>query len=220
MKMMNDDARRLLAGGMREMGIPFGEGTIEKIDLFLRELLRWNRKTNLIGKSDVETIILRHVLDSLSCFRLLESPDRTILDVGAGAGFPSVVLALIDPSRSIDAVERRGKRAAFLRNVACILGLERFRVIQADARELDERYDIVLFRAVGDLESLYGISRRVVKEDGMIIAFKGKISEINREMERLRESVGPEEDLRMRVEKVKIPHLSDEERNIVIIETG
>lgn len=212
------DRRRLLEGGLKALGIKPSPQMLGSFKTFLDELLLWNRKTNLVGTSDEKDIIIRHILDSLTVYNLLKNKGRTIIDVGAGAGFPSIPLSIIEPSLRITAVERRSRRAAFLENVRTILQLKNYRIICRDVREVGERFDVVLFRGVGELKNLYMLSKKILKEKGMIIAFKGKIKEINKEMERLKSQL-KDTSVKFRVQKVTTPYLEEEERNIVIIET-
>jgi 16S rRNA (guanine527-N7)-methyltransferase len=209
---------RLLQAGFKGLGLRPRDGVLEDMSLFIDELIRWNRRTNLIGTSDREQIIVRHVLDSLTVYPLVQSKNGSILDLGAGAGFPSLPLSILDPSLCIAAVERRSRRAAFLRAMAAALGLDNLRVMERDVRELRETFDIVLARAVGELSVLYTLAARVVKEGSVIIAYKGRLSEIDREMKGLQEKVQGKQEYNIRVQRVQVPHLSEEERNIVIIE--
>jgi 16S rRNA (guanine527-N7)-methyltransferase len=210
------ERERLLEGGLKTLGINPSPKMLSAFNTFLDELLLWNRKTNLVGTSDVGDIIIRHILDSLTVYEILKNSDRTIVDVGAGAGFPSIPLSIVEPSLRITAVERRSKRVAFLENVSTILGLRNYRVIGKDVKEVSERFDIVLFRGFGELRLLYRLSRNILNEKGMIIAFKGKIMEINKEMERLNSQL-KDSNIRFRVKKVTTPYLEEEERNIVIM---
>jgi 16S rRNA (guanine527-N7)-methyltransferase len=209
---------QLLDQGLRELGIEPVETIIHAFGILLEELLLWNSRTNLVGTSDRREIIVRHILDSLSVYHLLSHRKGTILDIGAGAGFPSLPLAIVSPYRDIAAVEKRRRRAAFLQNVQSRLGLHNFRVFERDVRELGERFDIVVARAVGPLPVLYTLARRVLKERAVIIAFKGKIEEIDREMKSLEEKMKGSGDHNIRIQRVKVPHLKEEERNVVIIE--
>jgi len=71
---------------------------------------------------------------------------------------------------------------------------------------------------VGELSVLYTLAARVVKEGSVIIAYKGRLSEIDREMKGLQEKVRGKQEYTVRIQRVQVPHLSEEERNIVIIE--
>jgi 16S rRNA (guanine527-N7)-methyltransferase len=209
---------RILADGLARLGIDRAPGLLERFQLFIDELLTWNKKTNLVGTSDPDEVVRRHILDSLSALRLIKGRATPILDIGAGAGFPSVPLALADGALLFHAVEKRKKRAMFLRNVAVILGLKNLTVFEKDVRELKGAYDTVVARGVGDLLELFRLAERFLKERGMIIAYKGKMSEIEKEVARLRADGKNGKNLSLRIQKVDVPSLEEEERNIVIIE--
>jgi 16S rRNA (guanine527-N7)-methyltransferase len=198
--------RDLLEGGLRMLGIEHNERTLGVLSLFIDELLLWNGKMNLVGTSDEREIVVRHVLDSLSVYPFIKHVREPILDIGAGAGFPSVPLAVVDGSLTLD-------------NTAVILGLSNFRVLGCDIRDVKERHLVVLARGVGELLLLYELTRTILEEKGMIIAFKGKLSEIEREVGRLKGKVRVDKDVNLHIHKVEVPYLDDEERNIVIIET-
>ncbi len=209
----------LLNAGLQELGIEKRERTIQMFSIYLQELLLWNRKTNLIGTSETKEIIIRHVFDSLTVYHLLKSEKGSILDIGTGAGFPSIPLKIVDDSLRISAVERRKRRVWFLRNAVVLLGFEDFPILDCDVRDVKEEYDIILARGLGKLKVLYELTRRIVKEKSMIIAFKGKITEIEKEMSRLKESTNNDKGVNLHIQRVKVPYLDKEERNIVIIET-
>jgi 16S rRNA (guanine527-N7)-methyltransferase len=210
---------QILAEGLELLGIERTERMLSRFSSFIGELFLWNRHTNLVGTETVDGIITRHILDSLSVYYLLKDQKGSILDIGAGAGFPSVPLKIADPSLSIAACERRRRRAAFLRNVTVLLGIDDMRVEERDVREVHGEFDIAVARGIGDLDHIVSLTHGHLKESAMIIAFKGKITEIEREMERLRESSGANERMHIDVQKVKVPYLDKEERNIVIIKT-
>lgn len=210
--------RALLREGLSALGVSPGREVVDSLLLFLQELLRWNTRTNLVGTSDPGEIITRHILDSLTVLHLLKQEKRPILDVGAGAGFPSIPLSVADRELRVHAAERRRKRAAFLRNVSVMLGLPGYTVLERDVCHLNGRYGVILSRAVSGLPRLLADTRKLREEGAVIIAFKGKMSEIDREMEQLRRSLPRDAGYRFRVERVRPPG-RDEERNIVIIET-
>ena len=112
MRSFKNSGRDLLKEGLTGLKIEATKKVLDSLVLFIEELVLWNRKTNLIGTSDVTEIITRHIFDSLTVYPLLKARKGSILDIGAGAGFPSVPLAIVDETLSICAVERRRKRAS------------------------------------------------------------------------------------------------------------
>jgi len=217
---LNIDEIFILENGMEQLGINVFTETLEKFSLFIEELLFWNRRTNLVGTNNVREIIVKHILDSLSIYPLLGSGILTILDIGSGAGFPGIPLAVVSNRFKVTAVEKRSKRAGFLRNTSNILRLNNFEVIEKDIRDVNssKKYDVITARGFGDLLTIYKTAKNYVEVGGMIIAFKGKISELEKEVSRLKENVN-EDEIRINIEEVKVPYLDNEERHVVIIET-
>lgn len=215
---LEGDEIELLERGISTLGIGKSQSILDKFARFIEELLLWNKKTNLVGSSTPVDIIVRHVLDSLTVYHLLKGEKGSILDLGAGAGFPSIPLKIVDDDLKITIVEKRRKRVAFLRNIEVILGLKNLSILEGDIRNLKSLYDVILARGVGELKLLYELTKRVRKESSMIIAFKGKMAEIEKEMSRLREKRTGDKDISFHVHRVQVPHLDEEERNIVVIE--
>ena len=211
--------RDLLSYGLYALGIEVNQKIMDRFSLFIEELFLWNSKTNLVGTSSRREVIIRHIFDSLSVYNLLKNRKGSILDVGAGAGFPSIPLAIVDDTLSIYAVERRARRASFLKNAAVLLKIDNFSVLECDMRDVKGLFDTILARGVAELARLYDFSKGLMKERSMIIAFKGKITEIEKEVARLKGKAADNREINLRVQKVKVPYLDEEERNIVIIET-
>jgi len=142
----------LLEEGLSHFNIDVLTDTIEKFTLFINELIFWNHKTNLIGTNNPREIILKHILDSLTIYKSLGKRNLTILDIGSGAGFPSIPLAMVWNGYQITAVERRSKRAGFLRNVSNMLGLKNYIVKESDIRDLskDVKYNGITARAFSE----------------------------------------------------------------------
>ena len=216
---LQKNSRDLLTDGLNGLRIESTKNVLDSLVLFLEELVLWNRRTNLIGTSDETEIITRHILDSLTVYPLLKARKGSILDIGAGAGFPSVPLAIVDETLSICAVERRRKRASFLKSAVLLLGTGNLTVLECDARDVKGRFETIMARGVGELALLYELSKGLLKERTMIIAFKGKITEIEKEVSRLKGKQAENGDYNLHIQKVKVPSLEEEERNIVIIET-
>jgi 16S rRNA (guanine527-N7)-methyltransferase len=121
-----------------------------------------------------------HVVDSLTG---LEVPElrraRRIADVGAGAGFPGLVLATVLPSAGVDLVESVGRKCEFIRRAAAAAGIANVRVVNLRSEELAaaegrEAYDVVTARAVGRLSTLAELASPLLKPNGVLVAWKGK----------------------------------------------
>ena len=147
---------------------------ISKFEQYLKLLLQWNEKFNLTAITDVNEIEEKHFIDSIELVKYFDVKNKTLLDVGSGAGFPGIPLAIVEPTLRITLLESNGKRVSFLNEVKKELDLENVEIIQGRAEELGtrEKYDIVTARAVKELNVLLEICFYLVKVGGYFIAYK------------------------------------------------
>lgn len=132
----------LIRKGANTLQVPIDQGVAEALWTLIEHLLRWNRKINLVGPCDPLQAIDRHIHDGLGMLRLLDDPEvRDVTtdwtDVGAGAGLPSLVLAIARPDWRFRLVEPIGKKVAFIREAASTLGLTGVEVIQGRMESLE-----------------------------------------------------------------------------------
>ncbi len=142
--------------------------------LLLEELERWNARVNLTAIRDPAAMITAHLLDSLVVRPLLDGV--RIADVGTGAGFPGLPLAIAEPERRFVLLDRQRKKIAFIEHVIARIGLENVSAVQARAQDYapDECFDTVIARAVGPLGRLVAMAGHLVAEGGVFIAMKGR----------------------------------------------
>ena len=145
-----------------------------KYELLLDELERWNRKVNLTAVRDRDAMVTAHIGDSLSAQPLLEG--ETILDVGTGAGFPGLPLAIAEPGRKFVLVDSNNKKIRFVDHAVRLLGLDNVEAVQARTEDFAPgyRFDTVIARAVATLSRLLEIAGHHVGEDGVFVALKGR----------------------------------------------
>lgn len=145
-----------------------------------RELLAWSEQFNLTAIRDVEGIRTKHFLDSFSCvLAWKETPPRSLVDVGTGAGFPGIPLKILYPAMRLTLVESVGKKANFCRHMVEVLKLEAVDVVTARAEEAGqmpghrEVYDWAVARAVANLPVLTEYLLPLVQVGGAMLAQKG-----------------------------------------------
>jgi len=140
----------------------------------LDELARWNKKVNLTAIRDPAEMITGHLLDSLVARPFLHG-DR-ILDVGTGAGFPGLPLAICEPERRYELIDGNNKKIMFVQHVVTLLKLGNVAAIKARTEDYApaERFDTVIARAVGPLARLVDMAGHHVREDGVFVALKGR----------------------------------------------
>lgn len=200
------------ADGIRGLGLDYTEEVGERIEAYLDELELWNRRLNLV-KATPDALVTHHLLDSLAGLPMIRAlPHETVADIGSGAGFPGIPLALFLPDASFVLVERSSRRAGFLRNVVTLLELrERVRVVECDLADLRERYPVVTFRAFRSLPEFAPALLEAVLPGGAIVAFKGRRASVEREIGEIGPIVASWE-----LHPVSVPGLG-EERVILIL---
>ena len=151
----------------------------EQMFLLSERLVEVNKVMNLTAITDEDGIILRHLVDSVLISEYFE-PNSTVIDVGCGAGFPSLPLAILRPDLKICALDSTEKRIRYVDETAKILGLENVRAVAARAEDFAklpehrEKYDYATARAVASLPMLCELTIPFVKVGGSLIAMKSK----------------------------------------------
>ncbi|MBI1909703.1 MAG: 16S rRNA (guanine(527)-N(7))-methyltransferase RsmG [Deltaproteobacteria bacterium] len=119
--MFSSDEKNFLVGGLRPFGISLSEINLQKLASLVEALLEWNSRINLTAITKKEEVLEKHLIDSLALLPHLN--DGSLMDVGAGAGFPGLPVAIIQPERRIVLVEATRKKVEFIREVVRILDL-------------------------------------------------------------------------------------------------
>lgn len=152
--------------------------TYEKLKNYQALVLEWNSKFNLISKSTEATIWERHIVDSLQLIKYIINEDKILLDLGSGAGFPGVVLAIacqeIYPDLQINLVESIGKKTAFLHAVNEQLNLN-MEIHQERIEKLNiGKVDVITSRALAVLPKLLDYAKPFCKKETRLILPKGE----------------------------------------------
>jgi 16S rRNA (guanine527-N7)-methyltransferase len=151
---------------------PFVELTPEKLaqtSTYVDLLLKWNGKINLTAVRDAESIVARHFGESFfAAKRLAPKPGDTVIDLGSGAGFPGLPLAMLAPAVRVTLIESNGKKAAFLNEVIFALQLKNAKVFSQRAETFLDRADLVVMRAVEKFEKALAVALGMVREGGRI----------------------------------------------------
>ncbi len=170
-----------LASYAAQCGVAEPDAFAERCEALRLLLVKANEVTNLTRIVEPEDYAAKHVADSLSiacCFPELASERFEIADIGCGAGFPSLVLALAFPKLRLTAIDSIGKKTAFVESAAKELGLGNLRVITGRSRELNcrgefkHRFDIVTARAVAAAAVIVADARNFPNRNGRFILYK------------------------------------------------
>ena len=164
-----------------EYGLNLTEDQISAFNKYYELLYEWNKKINLTAITEPKDVAIKHMVDSLSCFKAdLFKENTSLIDVGTGAGFPGLPLKIFYPSLKLTLLDSLNKRVKFLQLVVDELGLKDVEVIHARSEEAArnkkyrEKFDLATARAVGRLPIICEYCLPFVKDGGTFIALKGR----------------------------------------------
>lgn len=169
----------ILSQGLADMGISPPQGAVDKLCRYGELLLEQNRVMNLTAITEPEQVARLHFLDSAALLTWGGGmAGKTVVDVGTGAGFPGMVLKILEPSLSLTLVDSMGKRVSWLEKVCKALSLDNVRCFHARAEELAldpefrDRFDIATSRAVAAFPALCELCLPYVAPGGVFLAMK------------------------------------------------
>jgi 16S rRNA (guanine527-N7)-methyltransferase len=163
-----------LLDGARALGIELDETQLARLMAHLDALDEWGQRMNLTAIRERSQQVTKHLLDSLTVVPWLRGP--RIADVGSGAGFPGIPLAIVLPQWHFALIESTGKKCRFLEHVRDTLGLGNVEVVQSRAESYrpEVKFDTVLARAVGPVADLTRNAGALVAAGGRLLAMKGR----------------------------------------------
>ena len=162
-----------LIAGMKEIDIKIDKRFIDKLLIYINILKKWNKKINLTAVTNDFDIVKHHFFDSLAVSKFIEQ--KKILDVGSGAGFPGIILALCDATRQVTLVDKVGKKAAFMKQICLELNLKNVSVIHSRVEEIStNKYDAIIARAFGDMSLLMSLTQNLISDKGVWYGMKSK----------------------------------------------
>ena len=162
---------------IKKLGIFPTLGQLEKLEIFYKLLIQWNKKINLTRITSIDDVYLKHFYDSLTIVKVCDlTKEKTLCDVGSGAGFPGIVLKIMFPNLKIKLIDSLQKRVNYLNEVIKELDLDNIEAIHSRGEDYHEKFDIVTSRAVANIEKLVNYTMHLVKEEGVFVAMKGDIS--------------------------------------------
>jgi len=166
-----------LLDGARALALDLDEAQLAKLVAHLDLLDDWNTRMNLTAIRDRPSQLTKHLLDSLTMLPYLQG--ERIADVGSGAGFPGIPLAIVEPHRHFSLIESTGKKCRFLEHVRDALELKNVEVVQsrAESYKPEVRFDTVIARAVGPIADLVRVAGPLVVGGGRLLAMKGRYPE-------------------------------------------
>ncbi|OQX93649.1 MAG: 16S rRNA (guanine(527)-N(7))-methyltransferase RsmG [Tenericutes bacterium 4572_104] len=185
-----------------------------KFNKYYKTLIEANKKTNLTRITDETEVYYKHFYDSIILSKWFDLSNKTLLDIGAGAGFPSIPLKIIEPSLSITIVDSLNKRIIFLKELIEQLNFKDIKLIHGRAEEYPYRnhFDLVTSRAVAKLNILIELTLPFVRVGGYFIAYKSI-----RYKEELEEATTGIKKLGGEIEAIKEYSISKDEMHVLIL---
>lgn len=204
-----------LHNGLPELDLRLDARQEETLCAFAQAMIRKNEVMNLTAITQPEAVVKLHLLDSLTVLKAVDLKGKRLIDVGCGAGFPGVPLAIACPEAEITLLDSLGKRIAWLQTVLPQLGI-RAQCITARAEEAvaerRESYDVATSRAVARLNILLELTAPYVKVGGAVVAMKGAAAQ-----EELEEAKNAIRRLGLKLEKVHTFSIDGANHSVIVL---
>lgn len=207
-----------LVAGLQEMGLQVTAEQQQKLLDYVGLIYKWNQVHNLTAVREPLDMVTLHILDSLSILPYINAryiECKRLLDVGAGAGLPSIPLAICLPELQVTAIDAVQKKVSFMRQAKAQLGLQNFNVIhgrieaqRVPSKEMPEKFDVITSRAFSEIGLFVRLTRHLLADGGKWLAMKGVVPQ--QEFEK--SGLYPAE-----IKVLKVAGL-DAERHLIILE--
>ena len=171
---------------IKSLGINPTDKQLANLETYYDMLIEWNNKINLTRIIDKEDAYLKHFYDSLTVVRIQKLEEiNDICDVGTGAGIPGIILKIFYPHLKLTLIDSKEKKLRFIDEVIKRLDLKDTKTVHTRAEEYKEKYDLVVSRAVANIETLLKYTMHLLNKDGKLIAMKGNIDkELTKDVEK------------------------------------
>lgn len=191
-----------------QLMMEFNDDLIKRVIAYSELLMEWNKTFNLTAVRTLEGIVDKHFLDCFAINHLVQG--NRIIDIGSGAGFPGIPVALVRPDAQVVLLDSKGKKVQFLRHAVASLKITNVKVVHDRIQNVrhELNYDTALVRGLGSLSAIAEFALPVISRDGRIVAMKGKLP--NKEISAIRTPC------QVDVRQIFVPGL-DIERHCVIL---
>ena len=168
------DLKLQIQSGLNELKIDFIDEQVDLLETYKNQLLKWNKVFNLTSITDEKDVITKHFMDSLSVNHEIQGTQQ-VLDVGTGAGFQGMVVAIFNPGITFHLVDGVAKKISFLDDLKGKLGLTNVNTYheKVENLRLDTPVDIVISRAFADIKKMMDLTQHLLKTTGQFFAMKG-----------------------------------------------
>ena len=174
MKVGDKKDRGLLIEGLQRMDLALSDQVIDQLMTYLDLVEKWNRVYNLTAIRERDEMIKLHLLDSLSILNHVHV--KNILDVGSGAGFPGIVLAITKPELKVTVMDSVNKKTIFMQQVKSELALTNLDVVNSRVEDYQPTtlFEAVISRAFSNLKNMMSLTQHTLQKEGVWLAMKSK----------------------------------------------
>ncbi len=173
---MSQTLKARLESGIAKLGLTISNQQAEQLLTYLNEFYKWNRAYNLSAVRDIDAMLDRHLLDSLSVLAHVsaQSPQR-LIDVGTGGGLPGIPLAIALPDCQVTLLDSNGKKTRFLFHIKTLLKLDNVTIENRRVEQFqpEHPFDIVISRAFASLADMVSGCEHLLSPEGLFMAMKG-----------------------------------------------
>lgn len=209
-----------LKNAFEELHIPNDEEILKQYEKYMEGILNWNEKINLTAIKERKEFITKHFIDSVLCYHFSEYVNaESVVDVGTGAGFPGVPLAILSPDKEFVLADSLNKRLKVIDQLTESIGIENVTTVHGRAEELAknkkyrEKFDVCISRAVANMAVLAEYCLPFVRVGGYLLAYKGP--DAKKEAEEAKKAL---KILGGKVKRIEAVNLADFDHNIIVIE--
>ena len=187
-KNMDNTFKELFNAELNKIDIKLSDSQIDKFEKYYNHLIEKNKVMNLTAITEINDVIKKHFIDSIVLLKYYDISDKKIIDVGTGAGFPGIPLAILFPDAEFTLMDSLNKRIGFLNEVIELCDLGNVETVHSRAEDLGrnsqyrEKFDICVSRAVANLSTLLEYCIPFVKVNGYFISYKSAATDEEIEM--------------------------------------
>lgn len=168
--------RELLTKSVKGLGLELTAQQVDACEIVLQELLRWNKKINLTAITGRDEMTVKHLIDSLHLLPELKAREN-ILDIGSGAGFPALVLAIARPDCLVTSIDAVGKKISFQKHISRLLKLTNLIAlhgrVETLSAERSAEFSLVTSRAFSSLSQFFSLAAPLTSVGGRVISMRG-----------------------------------------------
>lgn len=164
---------------MKKTEIECSEEQYDKLATLVELLAKWNNVLNLTAIREIDKMVVLHILDSAVVSPLISDKGKNIADVGTGAGFPGLVLAILNPQKHFTLIDSVAKKLSFVRTAMVSLGLKNVTIIndRCENIKVEQKFDCILSRAFAPLCKIIEWCENLIDDNGLFVAMKANLEE-------------------------------------------